>query len=111
VKVNRYLVRPATLAAVGPRLALVAILRIYQLVLSPLLGQRCKYYPSCSEYAVRALRRWGAARGTALAVWRVLRCNPWSRGGVDHIPGEEPLISVDDDVFPKSDTRMEYMSS
>ena len=55
----------------------------YRALVSPLLGPRCKYYPSCSRYALDALREYGAARGLVLAVWRVLRCNPWSPGGVD----------------------------
>jgi len=64
-------------------LAIVPI-RLYQRVLSPALGQRCRFYPSCSEYAVQAIRRYGVLRGVVLAAWRVLRCNPWSHGGVDH---------------------------
>ena len=63
---------------------LVLLVRGYQSALSPLLGDRCKYHPTCSQYAVDALREHGALRGTVLAVWRVLRCNPWSAGGVDH---------------------------
>lgn len=65
---------------------LLLAVRGYQLIVSPWFGQTCKYYPSCSAYAVTALRRHGAVRGTGLAVWRVLRCNPWSLGGVDHVP-------------------------
>jgi putative membrane protein insertion efficiency factor len=63
---------------------LVLLVRGYQRALSPLLGDRCKYHPTCSQYAVDALREYGALRGTVLAAWRVLRCNPWSAGGVDH---------------------------
>jgi putative membrane protein insertion efficiency factor len=63
---------------------LVGLVRVYQWVLSPLLGDRCKYHPTCSQYAIDALHEHGAARGTVLAAWRVLRCNPWSGGGVDH---------------------------
>jgi putative membrane protein insertion efficiency factor len=63
---------------------LVLLVRGYQRALSPLLGDRCKYHPTCSQYAVDALREHGALRGTVLAAWRVLRCNPWSAGGVDH---------------------------
>jgi putative membrane protein insertion efficiency factor len=63
---------------------LVLLVRGYQWALSPLLGDRCKYHPTCSQYAVDALREHGALRGTVLAGWRVLRCNPWSAGGVDH---------------------------
>jgi uncharacterized protein len=56
----------------------------YRLVVSPLVGQRCKYHPSCSRYALDALREHGMLRGVVLAGWRLLRCNPWSRGGVDY---------------------------
>ncbi|MCL2787202.1 MAG: membrane protein insertion efficiency factor YidD [Micrococcales bacterium] len=70
----------------APAGMLVGLLRAYQLVISPMRGPSCRYYPSCSAYALTAIRRHGAARGFALAVWRVLRCNPWSKGGVDHVP-------------------------
>jgi uncharacterized protein len=59
--------------------------RAYRRVVSPLLGPRCKYHPTCSQYALDALRDYGFVRGTTLAVWRLLRCNPWSHGGVDHV--------------------------
>jgi putative membrane protein insertion efficiency factor len=72
---------------VGRRLA-VAPIRLYQLVVSPLFGQRCRYYPSCSEYAAQAVTRFGILRGLVLAAWRLLRCNPWSRGGVDHVESQ-----------------------
>ena len=65
---------------------LVALIRAYQIVLSPLLGPRCKYYPSCSSYAIEAVRVHGALRGSGLAAWRVLRCNPLSNGGLDPVP-------------------------
>ena len=60
-------------------------IRVYQRLVSPMLGQRCRYYPSCSEYAVEAIRRFGILRGAVLAGWRLLRCNPWSRGGFDPV--------------------------
>ena len=63
-------------------LALAGV-RLYQLLVSPLAADRCKYHPSCSQYAVDALRRYGFGRGCALAAWRLARCHPWSRGGVD----------------------------
>ncbi|WP_084099911.1 membrane protein insertion efficiency factor YidD [Demequina sp. NBRC 110051] len=76
-----------------PALALAGLIRLYQLVISPLTGPTCKYYPSCSHYGLTAVRRHGAVRGGALAVWRVLRCNPWSNGGVDDVPAKgEPLF-------------------
>ncbi|MBE7210139.1 MAG: membrane protein insertion efficiency factor YidD [Gluconacetobacter diazotrophicus] len=64
---------------------LVAI-RCYQLVFRPVLGPNCRFHPSCSEYAVEALRRHGAVRGAALASRRILRCNPWHPGGLDPVP-------------------------
>jgi putative membrane protein insertion efficiency factor len=64
----------------------IAIIRAYQFALSPMLGQRCKYYPSCSNYAIEALRVHGVVRGAWLATWRVMRCNPFSNGGVDPVP-------------------------
>jgi uncharacterized protein len=67
------------------RLLLVAPIRVYQRLLSPALGQRCKYYPSCSEYAAQAVERFGILRGLILAGWRLLRCNPWSNGGFDPV--------------------------
>jgi putative membrane protein insertion efficiency factor len=65
---------------------LVWILRAYQLVLSPMLGQNCRFYPSCSSYAIEALQVHGAARGSLLAARRVCRCHPWNEGGVDPVP-------------------------
>jgi putative membrane protein insertion efficiency factor len=67
------------------RTVAVAPIRAYQRVVSPALGNRCKYYPSCSEYAVQAVRRFGILRGLVLAGWRLLRCNPWSHGGFDPV--------------------------
>jgi putative membrane protein insertion efficiency factor len=64
----------------------IALIRVYQYVLSPMLGQRCKYYPSCSNYAIDALREHGVVRGIGLAGWRLLRCNPFSNGGYDPVP-------------------------
>ena len=68
-----------------PALAGLALLRAYRLVVSPLYGDRCKYHPTCSQYALDAVRELGLVRGTLLAAWRILRCNPWSHGGVDHV--------------------------
>ena len=60
-------------------------IRAYQRLLSPLVGERCKYYPSCSEYAAQAISRFGKLKGLVLAGWRLLRCNPWSDGGFDPV--------------------------
>jgi putative membrane protein insertion efficiency factor len=67
------------------RTLFVAPIRAYQRVFSPALGERCKYYPSCSRYAVQAIENYGILRGLVLAAWRLLRCNPWSHGGVDRV--------------------------
>jgi uncharacterized protein len=72
------------------RWVLVLPVRVYQRLISPLLGPHCKYYPSCSEYAVQAVQRFGILRGLVLAGWRLLRCNPWSSGGYD--PVEEQRL-------------------
>ena len=63
---------------------LIAPIRVYQRTMSPLLAGRCKYHPACSAYATEAIREFGAGRGIVLATWRLLRCNPWSHGGVDY---------------------------
>lgn len=67
-------------------LPLVWAVRLYQLFVSPLLAQRCRFYPSCSAYAVTALTRFGVLRGSWLAARRLARCHPWNPGGVDHVP-------------------------
>lgn len=73
--------------AVGaPGAVLVTLLKVYRVVCSPMTGPSCRYYPSCSAYALEAVRLHGAVRGAGLAAWRLARCNPWSRGGVDHVP-------------------------
>jgi uncharacterized protein len=66
----------------------VAPIRAYQWLVAPALGNRCKYYPSCSEYAAQALGRFGILRGLVLAAWRLLRCNPWSHGGFDPVDAQ-----------------------
>ena len=80
------------MSAVASRAA-TAPIRLYQRLLSPLFPRRCKYYPTCSEYAVEAVRRYGVLRGLVLAVWRLLRCNPLSNGGVDHIHDQRLFAS------------------
>jgi uncharacterized protein len=68
----------------SPRYAAIALIWMYRWTVSPLLGNRCKYHPSCSQYALDALREYGFLKGSVLAGWRLLRCNPWSHGGVDY---------------------------
>ena len=72
---------PAARAAIG-------LVRVYQRLLSPLLGPRCRYHPSCSAYAVQAIQGYGILRGSVLAAWRLLRCNPFSHGGHDPVAAQ-----------------------
>jgi putative membrane protein insertion efficiency factor len=76
-----------------PALVLAPI-RFYQRAVSPGLPRRCKYHPTCSEYAVAAIRRYGVLRGLVLAGWRLLRCNPWSNGGVDFVEDQKLFPSA-----------------
>jgi putative membrane protein insertion efficiency factor len=66
----------------------LAPIRVYQRVISPALPRRCKYHPTCSDYAVQAIRSYGILRGAVLAAWRLLRCNPWSHGGYDPVSAQ-----------------------
>ena len=70
--------RPVRAIALAP-------IRFYMRFISPLLPRRCKYLPTCSDYAVQAVREYGVRRGFVLAGWRLLRCNPWSHGGYDPV--------------------------
>ena len=63
----------------------LAPLHLYRRLVSPAIPNRCKYYPTCSTYAVQAVRELGVLRGTVVAAWRLARCNPWSDGGVDEL--------------------------
>jgi hypothetical protein len=65
---------------------LLALVAAYRYLLSPMLGRSCRFFPSCSEYAMEALERHGALRGTWLAARRVARCHPWHPGGYDPVP-------------------------
>jgi uncharacterized protein len=71
--------------------ALLALIAVYQRWVSPSLPRRCRYEPSCSSYAVESIRRFGACRGSLLAAWRILRCNPFSHGGFDPVPKDFTL--------------------
>ena len=70
------------------------LLRAYQILLSPMLGQNCRFYPTCSNYALEALCLHGAARGSMLAARRLCRCHPWNEGGVDLVPSAKPTSST-----------------
>lgn len=69
-----------------PRNACVLILRVYRAVISPLYGDVCRYYPSCSAYALGAIQKHGVLRGSWLGIRRIARCHPWAEGGVDDVP-------------------------
>jgi uncharacterized protein len=69
-----------------PRNICVAILRAYRAVISPLYGDVCRYYPSCSAYALGAIQQHGVVKGIGLGTWRIARCHPWAKGGVDDVP-------------------------
>ena len=77
----RWPARVARALVVGP-------IVVYRRVVSPAIPRRCKYEPTCSRYAVEAIREYGILRGLVLAVWRLLRCNPWSHGGYDPVEAQ-----------------------
>jgi putative membrane protein insertion efficiency factor len=80
---------------------LLALIAVYQRWISAALPRRCRYEPTCSAYGVEAIRRFGAVRGSLLAAWRVLRCNPFSNGGFDPVPDRFTLRTgpVDPSVY------------
>lgn len=69
-----------------PRNICVAILRVYRTIISPLYGDVCRYYPSCSHYAMQAIQHHGVVKGVWLGTRRIARCHPWAEGGIDDIP-------------------------
>jgi putative membrane protein insertion efficiency factor len=78
------------------------LLNLYSKHISPHFPRRCKYYPTCSAYAITAIKRFGAFRGTVLAVWRLMRCNPYSMGGLDPVPEKFHLYFVKNMGLPTS---------
>jgi len=66
-----------------PSLLLVGVVRLYQWTLSPLLGRYCRFEPTCSQYFIESVRKYGAIRGALRGAWRIIRCNPWTPGGYD----------------------------
>lgn len=74
-----------------PRNLAISLLKGYRFLISPLYGQVCRYYPSCSAYALEAVTLHGVIKGGAMSAWRILRCNPWSAGGVDDVPGHAQI--------------------
>jgi putative membrane protein insertion efficiency factor len=72
----------------------IFLIRVYQWTVSPLLGPRCRFYPSCSHYALEAVQRFGAVRGGWLGLVRLLRCHPWQPGGYDPVPDVWHLLGT-----------------
>lgn len=85
--------RQGFLRLLWPQTWLIGLVRLYQYGISPMLGQHCRYTPTCSEYAVVALRRHGALRGGWLALKRIGSCNPWGGCGHDPVPEKTPQSS------------------
>ncbi|MBQ7046434.1 MAG: membrane protein insertion efficiency factor YidD [Oscillospiraceae bacterium] len=71
---------------------LLGLIKFYKKCISPLFPARCKYYPTCSTYGLEAVRKYGFIRGGWLAIWRILRCNPWSMGGIDFVPEKFDIL-------------------
>lgn len=82
------------------RRVVLAPLLVYQRVISPALPRRCRYEPTCSAYAVQAVERYGVLRGVVLAGWRLLRCNPFSRGGCDPVSAQRLFRHAQPDAHP-----------
>jgi uncharacterized protein len=87
--------RIAWRAGAPARLALLGLIRLYQVTLSGWLGGQCRFYPTCSRYAEDAIRLHGAMRGTVMAAWRIARCGPFTGGGVDHVPAPSRCMEYD----------------
>ncbi len=68
----------------------ICLIRFYQVFISPLLGDNCRFYPSCSSYAIKSISRFGFSRGLILSLLRIIKCGPWNSGGFDPVPDEFP---------------------
>jgi putative membrane protein insertion efficiency factor len=89
------MIRRAVWAAAAPVRALeIGLIHVYRATLSGWLGGQCRFYPTCSHYAEDAIRERGAFRGTAMAAWRILRCNPFGAGGIDHVRSGEQYDDI-----------------
>lgn len=87
------------------RMILIGCIKVYRVGLSGWLGGQCRFYPSCSRYAEEAIRVHGAVRGSSMALWRVLRCNPFGAGGIDQVHGRRAPETYDDVVRRASDQK------
>ncbi|MBT3191767.1 MAG: membrane protein insertion efficiency factor YidD [Verrucomicrobia bacterium] len=75
------------------RRVLILLIRAYQICLSPILGQNCRFYPSCSTYSIEAISQHGCLKGLALSTKRILKCHPLHPGGVDLVPGHKKTVT------------------
>ena len=66
-----------------PARLLIGLVRVYRWLISPMLGRHCRFEPTCSQYFIEAVRKYGAVRGSLRGIWRIVRCNPWTPGGYD----------------------------
>jgi len=88
--------RALWIAGVPARALLLGMIGLYRATLSGWLGGQCRFYPTCSRYAEDAIRMHGATKGAVLATWRVLRCNPFGKGGIDHVPPGRAVVAYED---------------
>ncbi|MFC1608270.1 membrane protein insertion efficiency factor YidD [Candidatus Latescibacterota bacterium] len=72
-----------TITGIG-KYVIIRCIRFYQQLISPFLGETCRFHPSCSNYAISAIDKYGFVKGTIKAIWRILRCNPFNKGGIDY---------------------------
>ena len=94
------MIRRGLWIAGGPARSLeIRLIRVYRATLSGWLGGQCRFYPTCSHYAEDAIRELGACKGTVFAIWRILRCNPFGDGGIDHVRG----VASYDDITQRTD--------
>lgn len=77
-----------------PRNSLIALILLWRKLISPLYGDVCRYYPSCSAYGLGAIQQHGLIKGVPLTIWRIFRCNPWSSGGIDDVKAGPSWIVV-----------------
>lgn len=82
--------------------ALVGLIKVYQKTISVWRGPVCRYYPSCSNYGLQAIQIHGAGKGSLLTAWRILRCHPWSQGGIDQVPTRGEWKYVESKVIESS---------
>lgn len=77
-----------------PRNSLIALIVLWRKAISPLYGNVCRYHPSCSAYGLAAIQNFGVVRGIPMTAWRIVRCNPWSKGGIDDVAAGPSWIEV-----------------